>query len=712
MAHLGWSGRSETSASVLNARRRIATLHRVFRSSRASAAPLTANPVRTVIEAIAPPAALLIAARAASVTPSDTPGLLLTFLAALWLIAWPAWRLYPAPPRATRPPLRHVVAAVSVNALCAVGVGLGALLLAGMLWDPAYWTTGEVRAKAGSLVEQCALCWSFIRALVLLGARLRRLCRHRLRWRLTAAHLAVILLTFLAMTGLGSLFGVFFLLDSAQSNPRAMAQAAVFGLQLEQRRSTQRTSNQEVLRAIIDGYIRLPGEATLRLPGIGVAPLRLQIVNRDGHVVAAVMTPEFGRYLGLDGAATELPLSIRRQLIGPALAGRTPRASRPVLARVFGARVISSSTELAAAPLRDGARPPNQVVVVEVPNVPHTPNGVLPLVLALFGVSSLVLLISTLGPVLLFSNLFGYLLARGLTQRLEAVSRVSTAIAAGDLTQRAPPSTLDEVGRLADNVNLMAAHLEGLIVDLQRARTQAEEALRARQELIASVSHELRTPLAIVQAHLDSLTMEGRPSSELPTPTLHALQQEAQRLSALVDDLFTLSRTDTGALRIQRMPVDIEALLRDIAALMRPWAEREGLIELSLDIEPHLPRALTDGDRLRQIVLNLLRNALRHTPDGGIVVLSARCRLPWIVLSVADTGEGIPPEHLPLIFEPFYRVDPARSHSAGGAGLGLSIVREFVELLDGTISVESTPGEGSCFQVSIPAAGAATGAIS
>jgi len=145
-------------------------------------------------------------------------------------------------------------------------------------------------------------------------------------------------------------------------------------------------------------------------------------------------------------------------------------------------------------------------------------------------------------------------------------------------------------------------------------------------------------------------------------------------------------------------------MVGEVASLMRPLAQREGMITLVVEAPPGLPRAMADPDRLRQIISNLVRNAVRHTPDGGIIVMSVAREDPWVVVSVADTGEGIAPEHLPHIFERFYRVDQARTRSSGGAGLGLAIVREFVELMGGKVTVESTVGEGSCFRVYLPSA--------
>jgi two-component system sensor histidine kinase BaeS len=135
---------------------------------------------------------------------------------------------------------------------------------------------------------------------------------------------------------------------------------------------------------------------------------------------------------------------------------------------------------------------------------------------------------------------------------------------------------------------------------------------------------------------------------------------------------------------------------------MRPLAQRESAISLSTDIPPGLPPVSADPERLHQILSNLVRNAIRHTPDGGIMVLSARAGTDQVSITVADTGEGIAAEDLPHVFERFYRADPSRTRSTGGAGLGLAIVRELVELMGGTVQADSTPQQGSRFTVTLP----------
>ncbi len=373
------------------------------------------------------------------------------------------------------------------------------------------------------------------------------------------------------------------------------------------------------------------------------------------------------------------------------------------------------------APLRDAAGHTIALVLVQSPTLGIAAGQFPALTVAVFGVTTLTLIVATLILTLGLSALFGYLFAHGLTRRLEAVSKAAAAIAAGDLSRRAPVTSLNEVGRMAGDFNRMAAHLETTMGELQHSRRQAEEALRARQELVAAISHELRTPLAVVRAHLESLSMqpagvtagttvpERGPTMEpldvaVPARTLASLQTELDRLAALVDDLFSLSRAETGAVHVHCAPTDVGALIEEVAALMRPLAQSEGKLSVAVEVERGMPPALADGDRLRQILGNLVRNAVRHTPEGGIIALSVTSEGPWIVIAVADTGEGIPAADLQRIFERFYRVDQARTRTSGGAGLGLAIVREFVELMGGHVTVESTPGEGSCFKVYLPMA--------
>jgi signal transduction histidine kinase len=324
-----------------------------------------------------------------------------------------------------------------------------------------------------------------------------------------------------------------------------------------------------------------------------------------------------------------------------------------------------------------------------------------------------VLVVAAAIPILVISGFFGYILARGFTKRLESLSQVTSAIGAGDLSRRAPVDTRNEIGRLAEDINRMAGHLESTMHELTVARTEAESALAARQQLVAAISHELRTPLAVLQAQLEAVELAEHsaagardvpgslPDAPFEPETLSVLRGQTAQLAALVDDLFALAQADTRTLTVRNDPVDVSEIVEGVVSSMRPLARRERAITLVAETATGLPLASGDTDRLEQILSNVIRNAVRHTPDGGIIAVSTGGDSNRVLITVADTGEGIGEDHLPHIFEPFYRADSARSRVTGGAGLGLAIVRELVELMGGSISVQSKRGEGSRFRVSL-----------
>jgi two-component system, OmpR family, phosphate regulon sensor histidine kinase PhoR len=261
-----------------------------------------------------------------------------------------------------------------------------------------------------------------------------------------------------------------------------------------------------------------------------------------------------------------------------------------------------------------------------------------------------------------------------------------------------------------------------------QAQAQAVRADQSRRELIVNVSHELRTPIANIRGHVESLLMANEPAAagttgdgappgaappegEAPpegqTPPagetreyLGIVERETERLSALVDDLLALARADAGELRLELGPVDGAAVLEEVYAALGPMARRERQVTLVREVHAGLPPVWADRQRLVQVLLNLARNAIVYTPTGGIVSLSlepsGQAHLAFVV---ADTGIGIPPEDLPHVFERFYRTDASRTRATGGFGLGLAIVRDLVQAMGGSVSVESTVGQGSRFRV-------------
>jgi signal transduction histidine kinase len=278
----------------------------------------------------------------------------------------------------------------------------------------------------------------------------------------------------------------------------------------------------------------------------------------------------------------------------------------------------------------------------------------------------------------------GVLLARLITRPVRELTAAAQHIAAGDLTQQVPVRSRDELGVLTAQFNRMSA-------DLARAT-------ELRRQMTADVAHDLRTPLTVIAGYLEAL----RDQVLRPTPERFAtMYDETRLLLHLVDDLHTLSLADAGELPLERYPADPAQLLAGVAGLYRQAAEAQG-VTLQVQAAP-TPPVCVDAGQITRALNNLVSNALRHTPPGGLVCLAASIAVDTVLLTVTDTGEGIAPEHIPAIFERFYRADPSRQQNTGGSGLGLAIVRSIVEAHHGSVSVVSTLGEGTTFTIALPA---------
>jgi signal transduction histidine kinase len=246
---------------------------------------------------------------------------------------------------------------------------------------------------------------------------------------------------------------------------------------------------------------------------------------------------------------------------------------------------------------------------------------------------------------------------------------------------------LDELGRLAVSFNQMAARLE---------QTEA-----TRRELIGNVAHELRTPLATIKGY-----MEGLIDGVLPADatTFQHIYRETDRLQRLVCDLQELSRVEGGAFDLRLLPMPVTRLVEAAVARLAYQFEEKG-VALTTDVPADLPPVRVDEDRIGQVLLNLVGNALQYTPAGGQVRLMARQHGNEVHIAVMDTGIGISAEHLPFVFTRFYRVDKSRSRAGGGSGIGLTIARHLVEAHGGRIRAESPgPGGGSTFTFTLPVA--------
>jgi len=281
----------------------------------------------------------------------------------------------------------------------------------------------------------------------------------------------------------------------------------------------------------------------------------------------------------------------------------------------------------------------------------------------------------------------GALVFRNLGTPLAKIMSAADAVAEGDLSTRVDESGPGEFRRMARSFNRMTAELE-------RADQQ-------RRNLTADIAHELRTPLHILQGNLEGL----QDSVYQPSPEhIQGMLDETQMLARLVDDLQTLSLAEAGQLPLRFEPLDISELLADVATSFGGQMETAGIdlrvktVGTSQDLTIH-----ADPERLDQVLSNLVGNALRHTSQEGTIMLTAEPTKEGVRILVRDTGEGIPPEDLPYIFDRFWRADKSRRRKSGaGSGLGLAIARQFVNAHGGQIAVESQPGVGTSFTIDLP----------
>jgi two-component system phosphate regulon sensor histidine kinase PhoR len=236
-----------------------------------------------------------------------------------------------------------------------------------------------------------------------------------------------------------------------------------------------------------------------------------------------------------------------------------------------------------------------------------------------------------------------------------------------------------------------------VVRDVSRLRKLEE----MRREFVANVSHELRTPLSIFQGHLELLLDQEEYPPEQVRETMRIMRKHSQRLNALVEDLLTLTRLESRRDPLKREPLQLDDFLRDALAEWQPKVAGKQIV-LSGEVAPETAPLLADSFRLRQVLDNLLDNALKYTPPGGTIQVRARPDESRTQLRVEDSGAGIPPADLPHIFERFYRADKARSRELGGTGLGLSIVKHIVQAHGGTVAAESTYGKGTAIVLSFP----------
>ena len=356
-----------------------------------------------------------------------------------------------------------------------------------------------------------------------------------------------------------------------------------------------------------------------------------------------------------------------------AVAAATPSASSPVAAGVAASATITTAISAPAAapitvPLAGGPPPPLR----------RNPWQEIPLDLL---------------RALLFAGILGIVggiaASRIVAAPITRLADAARAVGAGDLGTRVPAnSSSTELDELTTAFNKMAA-------DLQHAA-------ELRTSLMADVSHELRTPLTVLEGNLRAALDHVY---ELDEEQIANLYEQTRHLIRLVNDLRELALAEADQLPLDIRPLQLEPLIQEIAAAFELLGEEKD-IRLVVQVADDLPPVCADRVRIRQSLHNLLANALRHTPDGGTITITARAEAEGAALSVADNGEGIDPQALPHVFDRFYRTDPSRTRETGGSGLGLAIVKAFIEAQGGSITAASPGrGGGSTFTLPLPGEG-------
>jgi signal transduction histidine kinase len=309
-------------------------------------------------------------------------------------------------------------------------------------------------------------------------------------------------------------------------------------------------------------------------------------------------------------------------------------------------------------------------------------------------------------PLLVLLILFAAMIATGLgaalshvfAQRVSALHQSAAAIATGDLSVRVPVVGDDELAALARTFNHMADQLAAGAVERERQE-------QARRELVAAISHDLRTPLASLHVMTEALADRVVDDEATTARYYDTMRTQIGQLTRLIEDLFSLSRLDAGADEMDMQPVAAAQLVADALAGHSPQAQARG-VRLTQQVAPDVGHVLASQQQLTRVLDNLLVNALRHTPPGGEIRVSAGAAGAGVVrFTVADTGEGIAPSDLERVFERFYRGEKSRSRASGGAGLGLAIARGIVEAHGGTITIESALGRGTEVHFTLRAAG-------
>lgn len=536
------------------------------------------------------------------------------------------------------------------------------------------------------------LGWTRYLLIVPIYSAYRQRVNEQIKWRLASSHISVVLLSIALISVLGAGAIVLIAIIGAPASEEPGRDARQVAELVEQAERDQVIADEDLtglLSAIQSGLIE-PSRSReglrirLDFPGAFEYLETVSVIDPANMVLASSDPDLTGKsvfQIGVDAYYVT-----RLALRGDASVKQTS-VVRPESGIITG-----------AYPLRDNSGQITGAVVVTKSKT-AVPHGIDMLSTALLAMSQIGVLLAFFVaiPSIPVAIVTGFRRAESISQPVTELAEAAGKVAAGDLSARVDVQGQDEIASLEEEFNQMADQLQ-LAIDEQRAsRERAETLLAANQSLVSSVSHELRTPVAVVRGHLEALQADPAQAENYARIAL----RETGRLERLVDDLFQLTRIESKGMHIESLSFDTSSAVREAFESLQEPARREAGISIICDAPKTPLIAMGDRARIVQVLQNLIRNAIRHTPEGGIILVSAE-RDPDgdIALKVFDTGEGIEPEHLPHVFDRFYRADPSRTHASGaGAGLGLAIAKELVTLMGGTISVESDPGEGAEFTI-------------
>jgi len=536
----------------------------------------------------------------------------------------------------------------------------------------------------------------------------RRCVRRSLRWRLAESHVGTVLLSVLAISLLGAVATTVagFIQNPVGQEPATEAQWVATAL--------------DRLGWTDDAAIRDPKTSAL-LAAMATGEVGPNVLNRDVNLIAAIgknlanisSISVIGPDLRVMASSDRLLINRDALLIGPTALGVARRALDGSASTEANSSIVPGIDAITGAfPLMGTVidpttfRPVRGVVgaVVVDKSAQSFPTGWGLVALAMQYVGRIALTIAALVgiPAIPVGIVVGIRRAQAIGRPISDLANAADAIAMQHLDVRVRVDGDDEIASLGRRFNQMADRLEASVSREAAALAEAEHLLSQSRDLVANVSHELRTPVALVRAHIEALAGEPEHLEDYARIAL----RETDRLEALVNDLFQLARLESQGVALVRETFDAGGAVREAVESLAEPARRDAGLTISTDLPPVPLACVGDRQRLVQVIQNLVRNAVRFTPEGGIILVGAHAKGDAVALTVRDTGLGIAPADLPHVFDRFYRSEQSRNRSHGGAGLGLSIARQLIGAMGGEIEVDSELGEGTMFTIRLPAAGA------